>query len=318
MNRTFTTIGVVMAVLLNGCASNGAANKKMAFDGGQGTDDGASGERADAAEPFCLEADKYIYLLKHSWVVKPEPPNQGVSRADLVRFDPGEKELKVLGQVECVGAEGPSTMAIDRSARAWIYFRSGHLGRVDLTDPSLPCELTGFDPDVDGFPIHGMAFSAKSEKSPIDVLYVATHGGDGTSFGGPTLARLDTTTMDLSVIGALAQFGELTGNGLGQLWVFSASQPPRNVYQVDPSDGTVLRTFDAQSIDFPQSGASGYAFAHWGGRYYLIYRSAAAFTMDETSTMGIWMLDPGTGQIDVVIEETGHDLVGAGVSTCAP
>ena len=77
--------------------------------------------------------------------------------------------------------------------------------------------------------------------------------------------------------------------------------------------GATLREFDVSSIDtsfLPLPNA--WAFAYWGGRYYIFYLGALG------TSSSIFRLTPDTGAVEVVIPETGYRIVGAGVSTCAP
>ena len=58
----------------------------------------------------------------------------------------------------------------------------------------------------------------------------------------------------------------------------------------------------------PQS----WAFAHWGGDFYLFFKGEAGFAS------GAWHLDGITGITSEVVPNLGHTITGAGVSTCAP
>ncbi len=57
---------------------------------------------------------------------------------------------------------------------------------------------------------------------------------------------------------------------------------------------------------------SAWAFAFWGGRYYVFIEETLAPSTD------VWRLDPSDGSFERVLEDTGYRIVGAGVSTCAP
>ncbi|MCA9583080.1 MAG: hypothetical protein KC416_14875 [Myxococcales bacterium] len=264
----------------------------------------------------CSEAASWIYLLTFTWVEEPVlGMSPGVSRADVVRFEPDKKTLTPLGELNCPGAQGPSSMAVDRSGHAWVYYQATDaIFRVNLDD--LSCAATEYDGEKTNFGKMGMAFVADSQDAPDETLYIA--GRVGTTDTGK-LATLDTDTFEIDMRGEFDNFGELTGNGIGEVWAFRANMPPRELYELDKSNADILRTFSAAEIDTEtSSGASGYAFAFWGGSYYLFYRSVQKHQADDTTTSGIWKLDPDTGEIEEVVEESGHTIVGAGVSTCAP
>jgi len=119
-------------------------------------------------------------------------------------------------------------------------------------------------------------------------------------------------TMDSTFLGTLTGSPELTGNALAELWGFFPDATPMSVRQIDRTNGETLREIDVSVIDGIGLGASAWAFAFWGGRYYLFYMGAL-----DVST-SIWRVDPGTGAVDSVAPEIGYRIVGAGVSTCAP
>lgn len=59
---------------------------------------------------------------------------------------------------------------------------------------------------------------------------------------------------------------------------------------------------------------SGWAFAHWGGRFY-IFITAVVGAADRSM---VFEFDPTTGKATEVKTNASYKVVGAGVSTCAP
>jgi hypothetical protein len=57
---------------------------------------------------------------------------------------------------------------------------------------------------------------------------------------------------------------------------------------------------------------SGYAFAHWGGDYWVFLQRPT-----ETNST-VYQVDGTTGAIESMTPAPGRTIVGAGVSTCAP
>jgi hypothetical protein len=124
------------------------------------------------------------------------------------------------------------------------------------------------------------------------------------------LAIIDTASDQLDVV---ARFmppipgPELTGTGAGTLFGFytNASGPGSHVVQIDPATGAILSDHALQAGN-PQDG---YAFAFWGGSFYI-------FTSDGTGTT-VTQYALSTG-VEANVATMSEDVVGAGVSTCAP
>ena len=133
------------------------------------------------------------------------------------------------------------------------------------------------------------------------------------------LGRVDLGTRTASVIGELRGWPELTGNIDGQLFAFYPPDfefsrfVPGRVEELDPATGaaTATYTLDAMMGRFTRQ----YAFAYWGARLYI-------FVRPETATNSeVWRFDLpplGDGSVSRVVADTGSQIVGAGVSICAP
>ena len=72
-----------------------------------------------------------------------------------------------------------------------------------------------------------------------------------------------------------------------------------------------VATSDSDEPSLASQGA-GYAFAHWGGNFWVFLQK-----MNETYTT-VYEVDGQTGQIKSMTPAQGRTIVGAGVSTCAP
>ena len=82
------------------------------------------------------------------------------------------------------------------------------------------------------------------------------------------------------------------------------------VRQLDKTTGARIQEYDVSAIGSGR--ASAWAFAHWGGRYYMFYQAGL-----QTQT-SIYSLSPDTNVVAPVLMDIGYTIVGAGVSTCAP
>ncbi|MCA9581909.1 MAG: hypothetical protein KC416_08940 [Myxococcales bacterium] len=310
--RVFVALWCAVA---SGCVTAGSDPPPFEAGIGPGQEGGASSGDATPggpAGPSCAEESQWIYLLTHVG------PSGGVpAKAGFLRFEPDSGTVTMLGTLDCPGTAGPFSMAVDRSGHAWALFVDGRIYRIRLAD--LQCEQTAYDSEWQKVGQFGMAYASESSGSPKEELFVAGTGREDSMYKVPHLGSLDTETFGIDVKGPLPVYGELTGNGLGEVWLFSGSATPYVVHELDKTTGASLRTFDVGAIDpmLPSFG-SGYAFAFWGGDYYIFFRSSNAVDQDPNATSNIWKLDPETGDVTLVKASIGHIVVGAGVSTCAP
>jgi hypothetical protein len=139
------------------------------------------------------------------------------------------------------------------------------------------------------------------------------------------LATVATTSFLLSVVGPFGPESiagaELSGTGDGRLFAFYSTGDPRTglnsaVAQIDPTSATVLANNDLNSL--PQG--AGWAFAFWGGSFYLFTAPISRGTaetmvtrfnpadLSQTTVATFGGMGAGSSQV----------IVGAGVSTCAP
>lgn len=270
-----------------GTAQGDAAN--------EGSEPPPSAGTRDAGEPpldDCSEMARWIYV---------------VDRDDnLLRYQPDLNSLTVIGTLDCPGTASPFSMAVSRDAVAYLLQSDLKLYRVDIADAS--CEATNYRTD-EVFEAFGMGFVASSSGPSPETLFIA--GGSETGLGRSQLGTLDLATFAANPLGEVGGSAELTGNGNGELWGFFPDISPMLVRQLDKANGAALREFDVSTID-PNSSPQAWAFAFWGGRYYVFYQSTS-----DTST-SIYRLTPDTGRVQQVRAETGYQIVGAGVSICAP
>jgi hypothetical protein len=136
-----------------------------------------------------------------------------------------------------------------------------------------------------------------------ETLYVA--GNTMTTSKG--LGMIDTTAFTLSVIGQFQPQQadcELSGTGGGQLYGFCPSNTGGTLIQIDTTNAKVISSHQLMA----GSNATSFAFAFWGGDFWI-------FTGNGAST--ITMYDP-VAQTETKVGTAPIEIVGAGVSTCAP
>src|SRR5207244_2869075 len=118
----------------------------------------------------------------------------------------------------------------------------------------------------------------------------------------------DTATLKLTEVGtfggARPGSGELTGTGDARMFGFF-SQTPATVAEIDPTTSNILGTKPSAVTV-----GSGWAFAHWGGSFWLFTAPSGTSQVDQ--------FDYTTGTDKTVRKGLGYVIVGAGVSTCAP
>ena len=82
--------------------------------------------------------------------------------------------------------------------------------------------------------------------------------------------------------------------------------------RLDKTSGAEL---DRWNLEPPTGAVSAWAFAHWGGKFYMFV------TVDDLlfgSTSQVKVFDPATGMESTGVADSPYRVVGAGVSTCAP
>jgi hypothetical protein len=283
------------------------------------------GAAPDVATVECDEDESPIYVLTHT------------VPAQILSFDPESLEFTpVIDAVTCPETADwtVSSMAIDRQRGAWIewgalangeadpYYK--RLDRLDLD--SGACET-----DVGELPVTenwgtplGMAFVSQAEDSANEQLFFVDTGtylhelagqaslgryydfqpGEGTTFSGV----------------------ELTGTGGGQLFTIIMNWTPEwdhpctgdnpcyptvHIGEVDKQTGAAISNFEVPEVEALGIAPGGFAFAHWGGRFWI-------FISNEYGPTKVYDYDITTNTAVLAKDDGPDGVVGAGVSTCAP
>lgn len=263
--------------------------------GGSGGGGGVivTGGAGGGTQTGCSAESQFVYVID--------------SAATLYKFDPPSLLFTPVGTINCGAGflDTPFSMAVDRNANAWVVYTDGSLYKVDTQ--TAACSPTGFTPGQSGFVTFGMGFSTDGAGSTKDTLFVSQADALGTSKG---LAIIDTQSLVLTPIGAYDQTNaraELTGTGDGKLFgAFEGS--PYVVSQIDKNNAKILSQAPQSPVQYPP-GASNFAFAFWGGSFWL-------FVGPGTST-DVFHYDPSAPSTTKV-SSVPQVIVGAGVSTCAP
>lgn len=242
-----------------------------------------------AQDGGCTEAAQYIYTI--------------TSSRQLLRFHPQNGTFETVGTLDCgsTNLSPINSMAVSRDGTAYVSFFHGDMFKSDIYTAS--CESLDFEVWQQGFTRFGMGFTVDEQGQ--DVLFV-TANAPGSQ--GYRLGRIDTSTLRLQTVGVYDEISaraELTGNAKGEL--FGAFEgEPFHIAQIDPRTAAIQ-----WHVPIPQArfAASNFAFAAWGGDFYLF--------VGPGSRTEVYRYDPDSGQ-STLMANTHHVVVGAGVSTCAP
>ncbi len=127
--------------------------------------------------------------------------------------------------------------------------------------------------------------------------------------GTVDLAKLPpawTSTGGIAIPGLRAP--ELSGAADGRLYSYTPSDEQRGF--VREIDRTGVGTGARWMLPAERGEIGGFAFAFWGDVFYVFV------TFNDANE--VWAIRRKTGKIEKVIASSPHQIVGAGVSTCAP
>ncbi len=302
--------GIVDGGIADGGAIDGGVLDGGSVDGGQvdvfpvdiGPLDAFDSGGDDSWNPdTCSDAAKYIHVVDGNGV--------------LYRFNPqlqSNQAFIKVGPIGCAGGS-PNSMAISRQGVAYLdmgTFVKGQwvcksISKVSILDGS--CQgTTAFQCGDLGFGQFGMGFSSNSPGSLDETLYIGS--GDNSLVGS-----VDINTGSVAKVGPWPNLTpEFTGNAKAELWAFVPGQTS-TVVQLDKTNAQVLTKYQLTQLpSLSQGNGYAYAFAFWGGDYYIFY-----FIQGVDNSTNVWKLKTD-GSLTEFIHDTGLQVVGAGVSTCAP
>jgi hypothetical protein len=220
----------------------------------------------------------------------------------LYRFDPSVLAFTKVGLLACEPGTAPFAMSVARDGTAWVVYADGTIFRVSTKDAS--CSPTAYVPGQNGFTTFGMGFSADAPNATTETLFVCWTEG---------LARIDTTTLALTPVGAVPGLDvssgcDLTGTGSAELFAFVPQPTQWALSQIDKTTSTPIWQH-VVTPPIPAGGAWGTSF--WGGDLYL-------YTAPGGGHSAVWRHRPADGTTVELLPDVGFTIVGAGESTCVP
>ncbi len=281
----------------SGSGSGGGGSSSGTFGGSSGASSSSSG----AGNGCSGQAADYVYVLS--------------AENDLYSFAPNLKKFTKIGPLNCSTTMQPNSMAVDRNAVAYVNYvqsnglsdTAGAIYKVSTQDAS--CTPTPVMSLPNGWYRIGMGYSSVSAGSTAEALYVAGVGNLGGASTGLGLIDFGKSTVGPigPFSGSLAgQNAELTGTGDGRLYGFFTTTPVE-VAQITKSSGATPSPVPMTGVQTPTD----WAFSFWGGHFYLYTSQGNGSTVTD--------YDPVSGAVDTsYMPNIGFDIVGAGVSTCAP
>jgi hypothetical protein len=262
-------------------------------DGSGGGDDTSGTDSSVGGGEDCADGTELVYTIDQF-------------NNKLSTFDPSTKTFHDLGSLQCPvsGGATPFSMSVDRAGNAWVLYNNGELFKVGLQ--GLGCVKLSWTPPA-SLKVFGMGFSTDMAGGEGESLFIG--GGLTQMQTSYVLARVDPNTMVTTMIGSQPQLPEMTGNGNAELWGYMPEATTARVVQFDKATGAAIKTYMEPTLGGTNTA---YAFAHWGGDYWVFLQRNA-----ETSTT-VYQVHGADGTIVSMTPGPGHTVVGAGVSTCAP
>jgi hypothetical protein len=276
-------------------------------DGGNGGGGGGGGGSGSApGSDGCSDDAKLIYVVDEN--------------DKLAKFDPMSKTFTSIGTLACATIDGipiasPFSMAVDRTAQAYVLYDDGVIYKVDTTNSALPCTQTSYTAQ-DNLSQFGMGFSTDVVNGTTDTLFIAG-GPNAGSDTSSTLAKLDVSSMTASPVGTISGSPELTGNSNAELWAFSPQESSSmpTVQQIDKASGSATITYTLASL---AGQPSAWAFGFYGGDYFVFLAKNSETTSTVYEVAGPTNMNNTPGTVVGTTPASGLLIVGAGVSTCAP
>jgi hypothetical protein len=235
---------------------------------------------------------------------------------ELLSFDPRKlpnDPFQRIGTLRCGGRAGmPFSMSVDRHGRAWVVYLDGALYKVSIADAK--CRPTPYVRGTAGFLRFGMGFVTDGPGSTTEKLFIASNDPSHE------LGYIDTAGgLAPRVVGKVAAAEqhnpELTGTSQAQLFgFFPTVSGPSFVQEIDRATGGA-RGKRWTLGKAPLGGIGAYAFAQWGGVFYIFVETSSDNGELDASVRAI---DRATGGYRVILHHLPYRIVGAGVSTCAP
>jgi len=243
----------------------------------------------------CSEEGTWVYVISHDY--------------GLYRFDPSLRQFSLIAPIDCPGQGQPFSMAVSRSAIAYILFYDIQGGAICVGINAVDVATgeclgqTDFDCDnPEGFSLFGMGYATLGPDTGQEKLYIMRGGWTQQDPWLASLDPVDGTVIPMAAVDT-ESLAEMTGNSRGELFGFFSYGPSSLLARIDVSTGELHDVVPLPTV----GGGGASAVAYWGGDFYVFSSSGNSGDVYRVS---------GT----TVSHHTSFpfSIVGAGVSTCAP
>lgn len=241
----------------------------------------------------CSEVGKLVYVISHD--------------ERLYRFDPPSRQFTLVATIECPGPGYPFSMAVSRKDIAYVLYYEPSpswtcvgLNAVNI-DTGECLGQTDFRCDNPaGFQLFGMGYATDGPDTDAETLYISAGWSQS-----PSLAALDPEEGTVTPIAQLPSQSqaEMTGNSRGELWGFFGWDEPKFLARIDKANGALSDVLELPQLVSDQ----GTAVAHWGGDFFFFWSAG--------SSGDVYRVSGGSVSHHATFP---FQVVGAGVSTCAP
>ena len=224
---------------------------------------------------------------------------------ELYSFYPPTLGFKQIGTVNCTNKSSPFSMGVSRLGIAYSVFSDGELFQISTANAA--CKPTTYKPGQLGWNTFGMGYASLPDGG--DQLFVIEVDFQQPSLG---LGSIDTQKFTLAKVGSfqpdLTSECELTGTGDGRLFALCLSNNSNDgiLAQIDQQTAKVVGEDTLPNLG---SGQQALAYAFWGGDFWI-------FTAPGNTT-NVTKYDPVAKTL-TKMTTLNAQIVGAGVSTCAP
>lgn len=280
----------------SGDGGSGTPTQEALGDGGFITNNADGGGNSDG----CSEEAKLVYVLS--------------LEGDIYSFAPADKVFTKLAPLKCKSPEGislvPVSMAVDRSAVAWVNMRDPNQVELDRLY-KVNTKTGACTPPKVQAGMGGMGLSLNAGSKDQETLFVVS---EGKTPGAPGVSRVDVAKETITPINDMPNpFDlELTGTGDGKLFALLIDTPLA-VAEMNKTSLAFTGRFNLPQVEEPL--APMFAFSFWGGDFYIYTATSTA----PTQTTNVTRYRPSDKSVNTAyMRSIGFHIVGAGVSTCAP
>ena len=212
----------------------------------------------------------------------------------------------------------PMSMSVDRDGTAWVLYTSGELFEVSLQ--TAQCTAANNTVAASGMSLFGMGFVTDVAMGTTEKLYMAggnTNPASVAAQASPTTTRTAATSRRWSSAPSARPATTRPSSPAPTKRSSTDSFRTRRRSRTSRRSTRRRARRSARRTTSVRPGSAritDWAFAQWGGVFYVFVTTQANGTRNST----VRTIDRATGTYSVVLQNLQYFVDGAGVSTCAP